>query len=199
MENFMERRANKISAQEIIKANEAAEAAHREQMESQNRQYEEEISVLRQNANKLEERLSGIEDALKELQVGSKDTGSAPQNVDAAIDNLKEDLERRLDKSDEATHDVGVRIYRNVQASVIDEQSKQLDEIREDMKKQLDSIRGEFSVLLRRLDTTRNQLEEEYKANNGNKNKGFMPVAIVILLVSIADLVLNILRILGLF
>ena len=67
------------------------------------------------------------------------------------------------------------------------------------MKKQLDSIRGEFSVLLRRLDTTRNQLEEEYKANNGNKNKGFMPVAIVILLVSIADLVLNILRILGLF
>ena len=198
MENFMDRNEKKISAQEMIRANEAAEAARREQIENQNRQYEEEIAVLRQNAQKLESRLDGIEDALKELGTQSRDVDASPSNVDAVIGDLKDNLEKRLDKSDAATHDVGVRIYRNVQASVIDEQNKQLSEIREDFKKQLDSIRGEFSVLLRRLDTTRNQLEEEYKNNNTNKNKGIVPLAVIILIVSIADLVINIVRMLGL-
>ncbi len=196
MDNFMERRASKISAQEIIKANEAAEAAHREQIENQNKRYEEEIAMLRQNAQKLEGRLDGIEGALKELSEKNVDDNS--QNIDNVIDELKENLDKRFDKSDEATHDVGVRIYRNVQASVIDEQKKQMEDIREDFKKQLDSIRGEFSVLLRRLDTTRNQLEEEFRDNNKNKNKGLVPVGIIILLISLADLVINILRILGL-
>ena len=59
--------AGKISAQEMIKANTAAEAAHREQIESQNKQYEEEIAVLRQNAKKLEDRLDSIEDVLNDL------------------------------------------------------------------------------------------------------------------------------------
>ncbi len=175
MENFIKGNADKLSAQEMIRANTAAEAAHREQIETQNRHYEEEIKVLKDNATKLEARLSEIESNLLDVK----------------------EIEKRIDKSDEATHDVGVRIYRNVQASVIDEQKKQLDEIKEDFKKQLDSIRGEFSVLTRRLDTTRNQLEEEYRNNNKPVGKGLMPVSIIIMLVVIADLVLNILRILG--
>ena len=173
MERFLERHANKISAQELIKANEAAEAARREQMEKQNRQYEEELSILRQNAQKMEERLERLE-------------------------GIEESIGKRIDQSDEATHDVGVRIYRNVQASVIEEQNKQMDSIREDFQKQMDGIRGEFSVLLRRLDTTRNQLEEEYRNNNQDKTKGIIPLGIIVLLVSLADLVINVLRILGL-
>ncbi len=198
MESFMDRRADKLSAQEMIKANEAAEAAHREQIEKQNKQYEEEIAVLRQNAQKLENRLDDIEGALKDLSAKANNPDDSAQNVDVAIGDLRENLEKRLDKSDETTHDVGVRIYRNVQASVIDEQNKQMDAIREDFKKQLDSIRGEFSVLLRRLDTTRSQLEEEYRNNNNDSNKGIIPIGVLILLVSVANLVINILRILGL-
>ncbi len=198
MDSFIDRHANKLSAQEMIKANEAAEAAHREQIEKQNKQYAEEISVLRQNAQNLENRLNDIEGALKELSDKATSSEGNVHGVDSAIGDLRENLEKRLDKSDETTHDVGVRIYRNVQASVIDEQKKQLDEIREDFKKQLDSIRGEFSVLLRRLDTTRTQLEEGYKDNNSNRNKGFIPLAVIILLISLANLAINILRILGL-
>jgi chaperonin cofactor prefoldin len=173
MEDFMTRQANKLSAQEMIKANEAAEAARRQQIEDQNKQYEKELEVLQQNAQKLEGRLDSIETAI-------------------------EDLNKRIDASDEATHDVGVRIYRNVQASVADEQKKQLDEIKENMQKQMDGIRGEFSVLLRRLDTTRNQLEEQYRDNSGQKTKGLLPLVVIVLLISIADIVINILRVLGL-
>ncbi|MBE5844881.1 MAG: hypothetical protein E7302_12055 [Butyrivibrio sp.] len=173
MENFMDRQANKLSAQEMIKANEAAEAARRQQIEDQNKHYEKEIEVLRQNAQNLEDRLN---------------------NIDTALDGLN----KRIDASDEATHDVGVRIYRNVQASVADEQNKQLEEIKENLQKQMDSIRGEFSVLVRRLDTTRNQLEEEYRDSSRQKTKGLIPLVVIVLLISIADIVINILRVLGL-
>ncbi|SEM49640.1 MULTISPECIES: hypothetical protein [unclassified Butyrivibrio] len=190
MDNMMGRVDGKISAQEMIKANTAAEAAHREQIESQNKQYEEEIAVLRQNAKKLEDRLNNIEDVLDDLKNGKIEADRMSKELGSAVKELNESLADRFDKSDEATHDVGVRIYRNVQASVADEQKKQLDEIREDLKKQMESIRSEFTVLVRQLDSMQ-------RANRA-KNRGLMPLVVVTLLAVIADLALLILRIVGL-
>ncbi|WP_044913876.1 hypothetical protein [Butyrivibrio sp. WCE2006] len=190
MDNIMDKLAGKISAQEIINANAAAEAAHREQIENQNRQYEEEINVLRQNAHKLEDRLNNIEIALKDLKKDRDEADVNVQELDNAIRELKNNLSDRLNKSDEATHDVGVRIYRNVQAAVIDEQKKQLDEIKEDLKKQMESIRGEFTMLVRQLDSMQ-------RANRA-KNRGIMPLTVIILIATIANLALVVLRIIGL-
>ncbi len=190
MDNIMDKLAGKISAQEIINANAAAEAAHREQIENQNRQYEEEINVLRQNAHKLEDRLNNIEIALKDLKADRDEADVNVQELDNAIRELKDNLSDRLNKSDEATHDVGVRIYRNVQAAVIDEQKKQLDEIKEDLKKQMESIRGEFTMLVRQLDSMQ-------RANRA-KNRGIMPLTVIILIATIANLALVVLRIIGL-
>ncbi|WP_026670649.1 hypothetical protein [Butyrivibrio sp. AE3006] len=198
MENFIKRHTDKISAQEMIKANNAAEAAHREQIEKQNKQYEEEIDVLKKNADKLEARLDSIEGILKDIKEPKATNETSTGDLDRVIDSIKEDIEKRMDKTDEATHDIGVRIYRNVQASVIDEQKKQLDDIREDLHKQTDAIKGEFSVLLRRLDTTRNQLEEQYQNSNKSNGKGVVPLLVIVLLISLGDLVFNILRFLGL-
>ena len=190
MENLMGNLAGKISAQEMIKANTAAEAAHREQIESQNRQYEEEITVLRQNAKKLEDRLDSMEEVLNDLKTGKIDAEKTTKELGSAVKELSENLSDRLNKSDEATHDVGVRIYRNVQASVADEQKKQLDEIKEDFKRQMESIRSEFTVLVRQLDSMQ-------RANRA-KNRGLMPLVVIILLATIANLALVILRIVGL-
>ncbi|WP_026664302.1 hypothetical protein [Butyrivibrio sp. FC2001] len=190
MENIMGKIAGKISAQEMIKANTAAEAAHREQIENQNKQYEEEMGVLRQNAKNMEDRLNAIEDVLKDLKAEKAESEVSAQELDNAIKELKENLSDRLNKSDEATHDVGVRIYRNVQASVIDEQKKQLDSIKEDLNKQMEAIRSEFTVLVRQLDSMQ-------RANRA-KNRGIMPLTVLIFLVAAADLVLMILRIIGL-
>ena len=190
MENMMGKLAGKISAQEMIKANTAAEAAHREQIESQNRQYEEEITVLRQNAKKLEDRLDSIEGVLNDLKTGKIDADKSSKELGSAVKELSESLTDRFNKSDEATHDVGVRIYRNVQASVADEQKKQLDEIKEDFKRQMESIRSEFTVLVRQLDSMQ-------RANRA-KNRGLMPLVVIILIATIANLALVILRIIGL-
>ncbi|WP_026526822.1 hypothetical protein [Butyrivibrio sp. VCD2006] len=190
MENMMGNVAGKISAQEMIKANTAAEAAHREQIENQNKQYEEEIAVLRQNAKKLEDRLNNIEDVLADLKTGKNDAEKTTKELGTAVKELSDNLSDRFNKSDEATHDVGVRIYRNVQASVADEQKKQLDEIKEDFKRQMESIRSEFTVLVRQLDSMQ-------RANRA-KNRGLMPLTVIILLATIANLVLIILRIIGL-
>ena len=190
MENMMGNVAGKISAQEMIKANTAAEAAHREQIENQNKQYEEEIAVLRQNAKKLEDRLNNIEDVLADLKTGKNDAEKTTKELGTAVKELSDNLSDRFNKSDEATHDVGVRIYRNVQASVADEQKKQLDEIEEDFKRQMESIRSEFTVLVRQLDSMQ-------RANRA-KNRGLMPLTVIILLATIANLVLIILRIIGL-
>lgn len=190
MENMMGNLAGKISAQEMIKANTAAEAAHREQIESQNKQYEEEITVLRQNAKKLEDRLNNIEEVLNDLKTGKIDADKSSKELGSAVKELSESLSDRFNKSDEATHDVGVRIYRNVQASVADEQKKQLDEIKEDFKRQMESIRSEFTVLVRQLDS----MQRAGRA----KNRGLMPLVVIILLATIANLALVILRIIGL-
>lgn len=190
MENLMGNLSGKISAQEMIKANTAAEAAHREQMEKQNRQYEEEINVLRQNAKIMEGRLNDIEDVLKALKTEKAESEISAQELDKAIKELKENLSDRLNQSDETTHDVGVRIYRNVQASVADEQKKQLNEIKEDLNKQMEAIRSEFTVLVRQLDSMQ-------RANRA-KNRGIMPLTVLILLVSAANLILMILKIIGL-
>ncbi|WP_026657329.1 hypothetical protein [Butyrivibrio sp. AC2005] len=190
MENLMGNLSGKISAQEMIKANTAAEAAHREQMEKQNRQYEEEINVLRQNAKIMEGRLNDIEDVLKTLKTEKAESEISAQELDKAIKELKENLSDRLNQSDETTHDVGVRIYRNVQASVADEQKKQLSEIKEDLNKQMEAIRSEFTVLVRQLDSMQ-------RANRA-KNRGIMPLTVLILLVSAANLILMILKIIGL-
>ncbi len=162
MENLMGKLAEKLSAQEMIKANTAAEAAYRKQIEEQNAQYEKEIELLRQNA----------------------------QNMEKRLDDLKTDIVQRVDESDEATHDVGVRIYRNVQASVIDEQKKQMDAIREDLNKQMDSIKEEFNSMLEKMESMQNEAKD--------KNKGVMPLVVVVLLATIANLALVILRIIGL-
>ncbi|WP_408070101.1 hypothetical protein [Butyrivibrio sp. JL13D10] len=190
MENLMGKFTGKLSAQEMIKANTAAEAAHREQLENQNRQYEEEMNVLRQNAKTMEGRLNDIEDVLKDLKADKAESEVSAQELDKAIRELRDNLSDRINKSDEATHDVGVRIYRNVQASVIDEQKKQLDEIKQDLNKQMEAIRSEFTVLVRQLDSMQ-------RANRA-KNRGIMPLSILILIIAAADLVLMVLRIIGL-
>lgn len=190
MDNLMGKLAEKLSAQEMIKANNAAEAAHREQMELQNKQYEEELDVLRQNAKRMESLITDIEDALADIKTQGKDTDCASKDLDIAIEELKKDIEERFAQSDEATHDVGVRIYRNVQASVAEEQNKQLEEIRSDFNKQMDSIRGEFQVMLRQM--------ESLQMDAGDKTKPILPFVVLTFLVSVANLILFILRIIGL-
>ena len=149
VENFMDK---------LIKANAQAEAMEAERTKQEAEQFRLQLEELRQNEK---EHRAAIEDARNSLQ----ETGKALTA-----------LTERLEKSENQVHDVGVQVYRNVQAVVEKGQSKNAEE---------------FSEVKNKLETVQVSVE--------TKNSAVLPLLIVTLLVAGADLVINILRILGVF
>ena len=156
VENFMDKLAEKIGAQDIIRANAQAEALEAERTKQEAEQFRLQLEELRKNEK---EHRAAIEDARASIQETGK-TVSA--------------LTERLEKSETQVHDVGVQVYRNVQAVVEKGQEKSTEDFKE-VKSKLESVQVAVET----------------------KNSALLPLLIITLLVSGADLVLNILKILG--
>ena len=98
MENFMDKLAEKLSAQDIIKANSQAEVAEAQRIKKEAEHYKKEIEEMRRNAENYRQQLEDIMDVSRDYT---------------------EEFERiikKIDESDLKTHDVGVQTYRNIQA-----------------------------------------------------------------------------------
>jgi len=156
MENFMDKLAEKFSAQDIIKANSQAEMAEAQRIKKEAEHYRKEIEELRRNAEEYRQQLD-------ELMEASRD--------------YSEDFEKvigRIKESDSKTHDVGVQIYRNVQA-IVDKNHQKVEEEIAEINKKMETV----------LDIV------EYK------NNAVGPLLITILLFVVADLIFNVLTIFG--
>ena len=146
VENFMSKLAEKINGQDIIKANAQAEAAETER--------------IKQEAERMKQEAEQYKLQLEEIQNNEKE--------------IRELLSKRLNDSDDKIHDVGVQVYRNVQAVVEKGQARENEQ---------------FAELYRRLEAIQVGVE--------TKNNAVIPLVVITMLVAIADLVINILRILG--
>ena len=147
MDTFMDKLAQKFTAQEIIKANSAAEAAElqrtREQVEKYNdclqemkqvndetkaviAQMEQALAVGMEQFKNAELPLDGLrvllETNLEKLQDLQEKSGNMQEN-------LKEHMEAVSNNVMDFVHKENVKVYRNVQAVVIDELKKQNDEL----------------------------------------------------------------------
>ena len=158
VENFMDKLAGKIGAQDIIRANAQAEAMEAERTRQEAEQFKLQLEELRNNEK---EHRAAIEDA----RVSIQETGTTV----AA-------LTERLQQNETQVHDVGVQVYRNVQAVVEKGQEKSSEEFGE--------VKSKLEVVHVAVDT---------------KIKAVVALLIVTLFVTGADLVLNILKILGVF
>ena len=156
VENFMDKLAGKIGAQDIIRANAQAEAMEAERTKQEAEQFKIQLEELR--AGEKEHR-AAIEDARNSIQETGKTVAA---------------LTERLEQNETQVHDVGVQVYRNVQAVVEKGQEKSLDEFKE-VKHNIEAVQVAVET----------------------KNKAVTPLIIITLLVAGADLVFNILRILG--
>ena len=156
VENFMDKLAEKIGAQDIIRANAQAEAMEAERTRQEAEQFKLQLEELR--ANEKEHR-AAIEDARNSIQETGKTVAA---------------LTERLEQSETQVHDVGVQVYRNVQAVVEKSQDKNSEELKE-VKHKVEAVQVAVD----------------------NKNNAVLPFVIITLLVAGTDLVLNILRILG--
>jgi len=202
VDNFMDKLAQKLSAQEMIKANAAAEAAETERLRIQVARYQTEMEEIRKGAADMTDQIRHLEEIIQN-NAGKTDTDSCQK--------IMEQISEIVSVSDTNTHDVGVRVYRNVQACVQDEQKKQTQELEKTWKETTDSAENKLVAMIQTLSenakkadlNTAEQLKEMQRQLETlqiaieRKNAGLLPAAVFTLLTSAAGLVLIIMRIMG--
>ncbi len=138
MDTFIDKLAQKRNAQEMIRANAAAEAAKMAQMQSQLRAYDEIMQEIRRVNLKTSENVEGVHKVLAEcmeklegIEAGAREAEDAEQEL-SAIRTL---LEERFSQSEDFMHKENVKVYRNVQAAFTEELAKQTEQARMDRGK----------------------------------------------------------------
>lgn len=163
MENFMNKLAEKFSSQDIIRANSQAEAAENARIKQEAEQYKAQLEEMKRTSEE-------YRTILEEMRSDAVDYKAQLQEMKEETRQYKEKLEENQAK----IHDVGVQVYRNVQAVIEKSQDRNKEEIKD---------------IQNRLETLQVSVE--------TKNSALLPLSIITMLLVIADLVFNILRFLG--
>lgn len=154
MDNLMDKIAQKLSAQEVIRANAAADAAQMEKLESQVAEYDACMKEMRrlnlknvENEQKLKELLEEGSTRIQELAdecilkiQGTQSEVQINREKEEEVRNLLEELktlysdnttkiEDLFRESDDFVHKENVKVYRNVQAVMVEELEKQTQDI----------------------------------------------------------------------
>lgn len=159
----MNKLAEKFSSQDIIRANSQAEAAENARIKQEAEQYKAQLEEMKRTS----EEYRAI---LEEMRSDAGDYKAQLQEMKEETRQYKEKLEENQTK----IHDVGVQVYRNVQAVIEKSQDRNKEEIKD---------------IQNRLETLQVSVE--------TKNSALLPLSIITILLVIADLVFNILRFLG--
>lgn len=128
MDTLIDKLAQKKNAQEMIRANSAAEAAKMEQMQKQLEAYDELMQEIRrvniktsENVENMRKLLAECMEKLESLKADDdKDT-----DVEQQLAGIKSLLEERFTQSEEFMHKENVKVYRNVQAAFTEELGRQ--------------------------------------------------------------------------
>jgi len=183
MDNFMDKLAQKISAQELIKANSQAEAEELQRLQMQVSEYEkilQEMRKLNYRNTELSEKLDlmigdnagkiqNMKEEEQRLIAALRDlTDEQTRNREAELERREEErlereraeearkqtditaitdlLENKFQKSDDFVHKENVKVYRNVQAVVVDEIKRSTESAQEERMK----LKSELADELRR-------------------------------------------------
>lgn len=216
MDNFMDKIAQKLNSQELIRANAAADAAELESLEKQlaifkeqMEKYDDCIQEMRklnlkniesaqgvQNlADQANEKLgqtvgeveaesvsrikqtsevsiAGINQALSESLAKIAEIKENSDNLEQITENmsgLQDKLEELFRNLEDFLHTDNVKVYRNVQASVVEELEKQTSELKETVER------------------------------TASRNKVLLPFVIITMIISIANMAITAARIFNLF
>ncbi len=225
------------NADEMIRANGAAEAAQTERLKSEIDEYSqqlEELTALYQKNNVLVDRLQKMnltaadsmrtmlqENAERREEKNETDpTATAReqeafrQALAASIDDSQKKIEELLQQSDQLAHRENVRVYRNVQASMIAElekQTQQLHDAQDEQTQILQSLQDEqlqnMQTILSSVNTMQARLEQvatDVEDIEGPSGIGLQVVTLVFVILSavlgvLSFLGINLSWILGLF
>lgn len=165
MDNFMDKLAQKLNAQEVIKANSQAEAAEMKRMRVQLEAYNECLSEIRELNQKNGQLAARAQETVEKSHIQTEkaedltmraaelvaqtqklvDEGlgkitDMPDEDKEARERLLEDVRTALEEnqkklaelfaqSDEFVHKENVKVYRNVQAVIVDELKAQTEQL----------------------------------------------------------------------
>lgn len=159
MDTFMDKLAQKLTAQEMIKANTAADVEEMNRLKSQVKEYREildqmqklveesfakmnQIQLEAQDNEKVLEALSLMEQS---IHTGEEHINESITRSEAAlgekVDNV---LGGKLESVNENIHKECVKVYRNVQAVVVEENNKQS----ESLVSAVNALKGKLSAVL---------------------------------------------------
>lgn len=133
MDTFIDKLAQKRNAQEMIRANSAAEAARMEQMQNQMKAYDEVMQEIRKVNLKTAENVTEVKKVLEECmtKLETIETGGAQTaDTEQTLAQIKTLLEERFKQSEDFAHKENVKVYRNVQAAFTEELGKQTKEVK---------------------------------------------------------------------
>lgn len=169
MDTFMDKLAQKFTAQEMIKANAAAEAAELQRTRDQVKQYdsclqemrkvnEDTKAVLEQMKKSLAESLEQFQNAeiptegLNELiESGLERIRELQQNTEDIQIDMKQHLDEKSNELAEFVHKENVKVYRNVQAVVVDELKNQSEALEVQFSRVIKKQKGILSVAITAL------------------------------------------------
>lgn len=149
MDTFMDKLASKLNAQEMIRANSAAEAAENERLKQEVEVYKQCLQEMReislQNTStsvQIEELVKKSTEKIEAIQVETAKSDDVIEalntNQEAFVESvnaIKEEIKKELKNQEENIHKECVKVYRNVQAVVTEENDKQKDTILEEQRK----------------------------------------------------------------
>ncbi len=133
MDTFIGKLAQKRNAQEMIRANTTAEAIKMEQMQNQMEQYDKVMQEIRRVNLKTAENAVAAQDLLKECIEKTEALQQEEKTQEAREESaaeLKAMLEELFRQSDDFLHKENVKVYRNVQAALVEELNKQTEAIK---------------------------------------------------------------------
>lgn len=153
MDSFMDKIAQKFGTTDVIKANSEAEARELQAAKEKISEYEKLLSEMRRlnlkcvETNEMTNQLvqSSVErlDAYK-AQGAGKDYSEELEAIKAAL----EENSAAIKAEEDFIHKENVRVYRNVQASIIDELKQQTEAIDTNVKNAVKGFKGTKAVAI---------------------------------------------------
>lgn len=169
--------------QDMINANSQADAEEMKNLQEQVEKYEGVLDKINETVDTLDKKI----DEIKPAEAPVIDTEEYTTKLSGVEGKLQEHI-----------HKENVRVYRNVQASVVDELSKQTEELSEKINKldvKLDKIEETLNSLAQGQTSNKEFLTDE--AAKAGKGKAVLPLQIIAFIVLLADVAFNVLRYLG--
>ena len=152
MENFIDKLAEKLNAGEMIRANRAADTEQMERLQSRVKEYEKCLTQMAQLNQELQKTVKSmnadqgqVQEALTELEKSAEMLQQAMNMQHKSVDGLKYSLDEFSVRTNDFVHKENVKVYRNVQAVIVDENAKQNVQL-EEIRKELEVLKQEVTA-----------------------------------------------------